>query len=89
MSYVQCPMTYNEFKAHASTHISNTGGIEIMIHPSGDGLYYRFVPDRDEEVFEAEIQYKDDEDDPNNTIAYFMHGECEYRLDEFMRHDAF
>lgn len=76
-------MTTKEFMAHGYTHISNTGGIEIMFNRSQDAVYYRFVYGQDEEpeILEAEIQY-DDEGDP-----YFMHGEVKYELNLFMRAD--
>lgn len=67
-----------DFKAHGYTHVSNTGGIEVMIDLRNDGVYYRFVPDSDNEIFEAEIEYNEDGE------AFFMHGEVEYMLNEFM-----
>jgi hypothetical protein len=72
-------MTNKEFMSHGYTHISNTGGIEIMFNKMQDAVYYRFVPDPDEEIFEAEILY-DENDEP-----YFKHGEVEYHLNTFMR----
>lgn len=47
------------FIPHAATHITNTGGIEIMLNESNDGVFYRysFGGSEPEEINEAEIEY--------------------------------
>lgn len=64
-------MTAQDFTIHARFALTNTGGIEIMINTSQDGVYYRFnygqADLQGEEIFEAEIQY-DQEGHP-----YFIH----------------
>lgn len=64
-------MTNAEFKPHAYITESNSGGIEIMLNRSNDGLYYRWNYGQNDlvntEIFEAEIQYDQEGE------AYFIH----------------
>jgi len=68
-------MLHNEFTPHAFIALSNLGGIEIMLHKSGDGVYYRFNYGQDnlqdEEIFEAEILHSEEEE--REGEAYFIH----------------
>ena len=71
---------WEDFRVDGSTHISNTGGIEVELDPSGDGLRYRIhTGEGYTEPVEAEIEY-DEEGEP-----YFMHGEIKWELNNFMR----
>lgn len=80
-------MEPNEFKPHATITLSNSGGIEIMLNRSQDGVYYRFNYGQDnlqdEEILEAPIDYDMDGE------AYFMHitdnGGTAYYLTEAMK----
>ena len=78
-------MLHSEFTPHAFITLSNCGGIEIMLHRSGDGVYYRFNYGQDnlenEHIYEAEIEYTEDgegfinhqhlgERQPNGTRYY-------------------
>jgi hypothetical protein len=84
-----------EFKADAVQVITNDAGIEIMIHPDGDNLSYRFfIGDKHEEVQEAEIKHSDGDDYSEFPYTYFelaegnLDGEkIRYALDDFMRVD--
>ena len=81
-------MNHKDFKADGVIGISNTGGVEVMINESQDGVYYRFLYGGDEEpeIFEAEIIYEPDEDDPaGDFIPGFMHGEIFYPLTKCVR----
>lgn len=88
-------MLHNEFKADAYLTLSNTGGIEIMLNRSNDGVYYRFNYGQDnlqdEEIYESEIFYGySDEDTVNDaTFPYFIHEseneDRKYFLNEFIR----
>lgn len=85
-------MTHTEFKPHAFIALSNHGGIEIMLNRSNDGVYYRFNYGQDnldqEEIFEAEIDYFDLDENGNiiDPVAGFRHnGEDIYFLNEAMR----
>jgi hypothetical protein len=85
-------MTHSEFTPHAFITLSNCGGVEIMLHPSGDGVYYRFNYGQDnldsEEIFEAPIKYLFGEDDDEPCNTGFYHDEDEdifYSLDEAMK----
>lgn len=63
-------MKANTFQVHAFITLSNTGGIEIMLNSSEDGVYYRWnygQPLDDEEIYEAEILFDQDGE------AYFIH----------------
>jgi hypothetical protein len=76
-------MRSNEFKPHAFITESNSGGIEIMLNHSCDGIFYRWNYGQDnldkEEIFEAEIQYDQEGD------TYFMHKARAIYLTEAMR----
>jgi len=78
-------MDKKQFKPEAYITKSNCSGLEIMIAPSGDGLYYRFVTDTKSietaEIFEAEIEY----DHSEECIAFFMHGEVRYELSNCLK----
>lgn len=80
----------NEFNPNGFYTISNAGGIEVEVNESGDGVRYRFNYGQDdlenEEIYEAEIIYEPDEDDPmGDFIAGWMHGETFYPLNLVMR----
>lgn len=77
-----------QFEADGYMTISNTGGIEIQLNNSGDGCRYRFNPDPENEVFDAEIIYQPDPDSDENEpelVPGFLHGEIFYKLGDFMR----
>lgn len=82
-------MLHSEFTPHAFITLSNCGGIEIMLNRSADGVYYRFNYGQDniqdEEIFEAEIEYDNDED----ATTYFAHNygthSVPYYLNQAMR----
>ena len=81
-----------KFTPTGGMHTSNTGGIEVELHPDGDALRYRFVygqPDIDDEpVIEAEIVYEPDEDEPEGELlAGFYIEEDFYPLSNFLRYD--
>jgi hypothetical protein len=84
-------MNSKEFTAQAYEPISNVGGLEIMLNRSNDGVFYRFNYGQDienEEIFEAEIEYGQEDDEDNNSEeirAFFRHGETKYFLDRFMK----
>lgn len=62
------------FTVHGAAHISNTGGIEIELHPSGDGLRYRLNYGQDlenEPIIEAEIEYLPNPDLDETSEDYF------------------
>lgn len=68
----------DEFTPTGYLTLSNSGGIEVEIASSGDGLRYKYTDDI--EPTEAEIQYDEDGD------AFFTTTEGhEYKLNEFMR----
>lgn len=80
-------ITAQEFKVHGVIGISNTGGIEVMLNRSNDGVYYRFTCGEEdlskEPIYEAEliaapVENQDDEND--ETEMGFQHGECFYSL---------
>jgi len=79
-----------EFNPNGFYTISNCGGIEVEINSSGDGVRYRFRYGQDdlenEEIFETDIIYEPDEDDPSGDfIAGFLHGDIFYSLNNVMR----
>lgn len=88
-----------QFKPHAGITLTNTGCIEIEVHPSGDGVKYRFNYGQDlttEEILEAEIQYTNpgDGEEEEDGRAYFIHPNSrgaeegiKYFLDEAMKFD--
>lgn len=87
-------MNTQTFTPQAFITLSNSGGIELMINHSGDGVSYRFNYGQDnldkEEIFEAPITYLYGEDTESNEDANvgFYHGEDEsifYSLSEAMR----
>ena len=87
-------MTNKDFTPHAFITVSNTGGIEVMLNRSCDGVFYRFNYGQDlekEEIFESEIVYlynEDHEGDNEEGNPGFYHGESEdifYSLNEAMR----
>ena len=84
-------MTNNEFKPQAYITLSNSGGIELMVHNSGDGVYYRYNYGQDltnEEIFEAPIVYLSPESEDGEGNTGFYHNEDEsifYSLNEAMR----
>lgn len=83
-------MTHTEFTPHAFITISNCGVIEIMLNRSNDGVYYRFNYGQDnldkEEIFEAEIEYSEYEDESfSESQPYFNHNNRLYFLNEAMR----
>ena len=76
------------FKCHAATHISNTGGIEIMLTKDNEGVYFRILYGQDPdtaEIHEADLMYIDSDQDPEQTEPYFLHGETTWYLNKFMR----
>ena len=80
----------NTFEVHGLYTICNAGGIEVEIHPSGDGIRYRFNYGQDnlqdEEIFETKIIYEPNEDDPAGDFeAGFLHGDTFYPLSKVMR----
>ena len=74
------------FVAHGHITLSNTGGILVMINRNGDGVRYKFVTDsEDVEEFESEIFYEPDPENEDGTLAYFVHGDTRYYLNDVMR----
>jgi len=68
----------DDFNVSGYLTLSNSHGIEVEIHPSGDGLRYRYS--NDNIPFEAEIEYDDDGN------AFFRTEEgTEYHLNKFMK----
>ncbi len=90
---LQNEITPANFTPHAFITLCNTGGIEIMLNRSNDGVFYRFNYGQDltkEDIFEAEIVYLYGEDTESNEDANagFYHGEDEsifYSLNEAMK----
>jgi hypothetical protein len=75
-------ITPAQFQPHGARHYTNTGGAEIMLNRSQDGIYYRLNYGQDlsqEIIYEAEI-IQDQEGE-----SYFLnhHQEPEY-LNEFI-----
>jgi hypothetical protein len=78
-------MTSKEFKPEAVISVCNHGGVEVMMNPSGDKLYYRWNYGQDmenEEIFEAHIKYGYGEDEGR---AYFTSGGTMYYLDQLLK----
>jgi hypothetical protein len=82
-------MKANEFKPHAAITLSNSGGIEIMLNRSNDGVYYRFNYGQDnlekEKIYEKEILYTTPESEEEESQPYFKHRNTKYFLSEAMR----
>jgi hypothetical protein len=81
-------MKHAEFTPHAFITISNTGGIEIMVNRSCDGVAYRFSYGQDlkkEKIYEKEILYTTPEDEEEESQPYFKHGHIKYFLSEAIR----
>lgn len=77
-----------KFEPQAGAHISNTGGIEIMLNNSCDGLYYRINYGQDlskAAIIEAEIETSQDEENEEETISFFMQGQIKWNLNEFIK----
>ncbi len=77
-------MTNKEFTPQAFITLSNSGGLEIMLNRSNDGVYYRFSYGNDlskEEIFEAEILYSEEED--REGEAYFIHNKGRGKIDSY------
>lgn len=59
-------MLHSEFIPNAFITLTNTGGIEIMLNRSGDGLFYRFNYGQsdleNEYIYDAEIDYVSEEE---------------------------
>lgn len=76
-------MNHTEFKPHAFITIANTGGIEVMLNKSNDGVFYRFNHGQDnienEEIFEAEIDFI------NDMAGFYHKGDTFYSLEEAVR----
>ena len=70
-------MLHSEFTPHAFITLSNLGGIEIMLNHSNDGVYYRFNYGQDnlqdEYIYEAELEYKTDNEDSEDVESGFHH----------------
>ena len=75
-------MTTKEFTPHAFITLSNSGGIEIMLNRSNDGVYYRFNYGQNldnEFIYDAEIEYEfynvdsEDGEGGENNDAGFWH----------------
>lgn len=82
----------NEWKPDGGMALSNTGGIEIKIVDSGDGVEYRYTGEIIPKGAEIEFEHIDEEDDPDmyeytgGVREYFEdENENRYYLDEFMR----
>lgn len=86
----------DDFVPTGHMQLTNTGGIEVEISKSGDGLRYRYSDD--DEPKEAEIEYFTVDDDPDNwpydpedeeysdsRPGFEAEGGTIYYLDEFMR----
>jgi hypothetical protein len=76
-------ITYENFVVHGARHISNTGGIELMVNRSNDGVYFRYNYGQDltkEPIYEAELV--DDQD--GEFYFYDNNGEVEY-LNNYLR----
>jgi hypothetical protein len=75
------------FKVQASTHITNTSWIEVMLDDSGDSLRYRICWGQENpEIEESEILYMDEEDDDGDSVAYFMDSSGTiWKLNEMIR----
>jgi hypothetical protein len=77
-------ITPDTFKAHATRHLSNTGGIELMLHDSGDGVYYRYNYGQDltkEEIYEAELW----PDNASGGMSFTDHNGQTESLEDYMR----
>ena len=80
----------DKFTPHGGMHLTNTGGIEVELHPDGDGLRWRYNYGQDDldstPVTEAEIVYQPDEDEPDGDLqaGFYIKDEF-YALDNFMR----
>jgi hypothetical protein len=81
-------MNNTEFTPHAHIALSNSGGIEIMLNRSNDGVYYRFVNCnvlKEAKIYEKEILYSYPLNDEEESRPYFKHGHTRYYLDEAMK----
>lgn len=84
-------MSYEEFTPQAGTHITNTGGIEVMLSEDGAGIFYRYTSGGDEpgEIKEAEVQYFDQDTDgeifEETRPGFETDHKCRFYLDEMIR----
>lgn len=81
-------MKHKDFVVHAGITLTNTGGIEIMLNRSNDGVYYRFNYGQDniekEKIYEKEILYTCPNDE-EESLPYFKHGHTKYFLNEAIK----
>ena len=82
-------MLHSEFTPHATITLCNSGGIEIMLNRSNDGVYYRYNYGNDlekEEIYESEIFYTSPTDEHEDSEAYFTNTTgTQYFLNEAMK----
>ncbi len=73
-----------KFTAHAGYTISNSIGIEIMLHPSGDSLKARYTDSNGkEEISEwLEIEYIEDEENSEESKPIAIWDQMEIPLNE-------
>lgn len=76
-----------DFKVHGIYTVSNSIGLEIELSNDGDSARTRYTDSNGKQIVSDwnEIQYKDDEDNSDNTIPCFMDGELEIELTQVMR----
>jgi hypothetical protein len=75
----------NDFRVDGHMTLSNSGGIEVEMNDSGDGVRYRFNDSGNpDEPHEAEIEYESGTSD-DDSRTYFHVGSDKYYLDQFMR----
>jgi hypothetical protein len=96
ITHLKGDMINMEFVPNGVQVFTNTMGIEIMVHPDGDKLHYRYFNEGEplEEAVEADIKHSEADEYSDEPYSYFevegenLHGETiRFILDEFMRID--